>query len=191
MNFYMEIAKLRAARKLWATLIKENFQPKNAKSLLLRTHCQTSGWSLTEQVNINYYIGINVCLKNNLIHKPEVRVWMILITELCYVAPLGSIQQRDPHSDRGHGGCVRGDPVAAHQLFWWSSGFAHCEERSHRQEHPDHHPGRVRHSKSRRPLGGLAHDGVSHRWRLQHSFEGLSWGLMRHSLGFHPKQCIN
>ncbi|XP_010784587.1 methylmalonyl-CoA mutase, mitochondrial [Notothenia coriiceps] len=49
MNFYMEIAKLRAGRKLWATLIKENFQPKNTKSLLLRTHCQTSGWSLTEQ----------------------------------------------------------------------------------------------------------------------------------------------
>ncbi|XP_035000359.1 methylmalonyl-CoA mutase, mitochondrial [Hippoglossus stenolepis] len=49
MNFYMEIAKLRAARRLWATLIKDNFQPKNAKSLLLRTHCQTSGWSLTEQ----------------------------------------------------------------------------------------------------------------------------------------------
>lgn len=51
MNFYMEIAKLRAGRRLWATLIKENFQPKNPKSLLLRTHCQTSGWSLTEQVN--------------------------------------------------------------------------------------------------------------------------------------------
>lgn len=46
----MEIAKLRAARRLWATLIKENFQPENDKSLLLRTHCQTSGWSLTEQV---------------------------------------------------------------------------------------------------------------------------------------------
>lgn len=50
MNFYMEIAKLRAARRLWAELIKEKFQPKNSKSLLLRTHCQTSGWSLTEQV---------------------------------------------------------------------------------------------------------------------------------------------
>lgn len=49
MNFYMEIAKLRAARRLWATLIKEKFQPKNSKCLLLRTHCQTSGWSLTEQ----------------------------------------------------------------------------------------------------------------------------------------------
>uniref|UniRef100_A0AAQ4PTP1 Methylmalonyl-CoA mutase, mitochondrial n=1 Tax=Gasterosteus aculeatus aculeatus TaxID=481459 RepID=A0AAQ4PTP1_GASAC len=49
MNFYMEIAKLRAGRRLWATLIKDNFQPENAKSLLLRTHCQTSGWSLTEQ----------------------------------------------------------------------------------------------------------------------------------------------
>ncbi|KAJ3044787.1 hypothetical protein HDV00_000662 [Rhizophlyctis rosea] len=42
MNFYMEIAKLRAARRLWATLIKEKFEPKTAKSLLLRTHCQTS-----------------------------------------------------------------------------------------------------------------------------------------------------
>jgi len=49
MNFYMEIAKLRAARTLWAKLVQENFQPKNPKSLILRTHCQTSGWSLTEQ----------------------------------------------------------------------------------------------------------------------------------------------
>ncbi|XP_035278466.1 methylmalonyl-CoA mutase, mitochondrial [Anguilla anguilla] len=56
MNFYMEIAKLRAARKLWATLIKEKFQPKNSKSLLLRTHCQTSGWSLTEQDPYNNVI---------------------------------------------------------------------------------------------------------------------------------------
>jgi methylmalonyl-CoA mutase len=49
MNFYMEIAKLRAARKLWATLVKEKFNPKSSKSLMLRTHCQTSGYSLTEQ----------------------------------------------------------------------------------------------------------------------------------------------
>ncbi|KAK2727791.1 hypothetical protein QYM36_008322 [Artemia franciscana] len=49
MNFYMEIAKLRAARRLWADRVKHHFNPKNAKSLLLRTHCQTSGWSLTEQ----------------------------------------------------------------------------------------------------------------------------------------------
>ncbi|XP_028652238.1 methylmalonyl-CoA mutase, mitochondrial [Erpetoichthys calabaricus] len=56
MNFYMEIAKLRAARRLWANLIKEKFQPKNEKSLLLRTHCQTSGWSLTEQDPYNNII---------------------------------------------------------------------------------------------------------------------------------------
>lgn len=48
MNFYMEVAKLRAARLLWATLVKEKFNPKSEKSLMLRTHCQTSGWSLTE-----------------------------------------------------------------------------------------------------------------------------------------------
>ena len=49
MNFYMEIAKLRAARQVWAKLMKEKFDVKNPKSLLLRTHCQTSGYSLTEQ----------------------------------------------------------------------------------------------------------------------------------------------
>ena len=48
MNFFMEVAKLRAARLLWASLIKP-FNPKNEKSLALRTHCQTSGWSLTAQ----------------------------------------------------------------------------------------------------------------------------------------------
>ena len=48
MNYFMEIAKLRAGRILWAKLIKE-FNPKNKKSMSLRTHCQTSGWTLTEQ----------------------------------------------------------------------------------------------------------------------------------------------
>ena len=48
MNHYMEVAKLRAARLLWAKLVKQ-FNPKNPKSLSLRTHCQTSGWSLTAQ----------------------------------------------------------------------------------------------------------------------------------------------
>lgn len=48
MNFYMEIAKMRAGRLLWAKLVRE-FNPKSAKSMSLRTHCQTSGWSLTAQ----------------------------------------------------------------------------------------------------------------------------------------------
>lgn len=48
MNHFMEIAKMRAGRMLWAKLIQQ-FSPKNAKSMALRTHCQTSGWSLTEQ----------------------------------------------------------------------------------------------------------------------------------------------
>jgi len=48
MNQYNEIAKMRAARLLWAKIVKE-FNPQNPKSLALRTHCQTSGWSLTEQ----------------------------------------------------------------------------------------------------------------------------------------------
>ncbi len=49
MNYYMEIAKMRAARLLWASLVKKEFAPKNARSLSLRTHSQTSGWSLTAQ----------------------------------------------------------------------------------------------------------------------------------------------
>lgn len=48
MNYFQEIAKMRAARVVWAQMMKE-FNPKNSKSLILRTHCQTSGWSLTEQ----------------------------------------------------------------------------------------------------------------------------------------------
>ncbi|TIO75299.1 MAG: methylmalonyl-CoA mutase [Mesorhizobium sp.] len=49
MNFFMEVAKLRAARLLWSSLMKKNFSPKDDRSLSLRTHCQTSGWSLTAQ----------------------------------------------------------------------------------------------------------------------------------------------
>ncbi|KAK9812974.1 hypothetical protein WJX72_006753 [[Myrmecia] bisecta] len=60
MNFYMEIAKLRAARRLWATLVKDKFNPKNEKSLLLRTHCQTSGYSLTAQEPYNNIIRTSV-----------------------------------------------------------------------------------------------------------------------------------
>jgi methylmalonyl-CoA mutase len=52
MNHFMEIAKMRAARMLWAKLLKQ-FKPEDEKSLALRTHCQTSGWSLTEQDPFN------------------------------------------------------------------------------------------------------------------------------------------
>ena len=52
MDHFREIAKMRAARMLWAKLVKQ-FNPKNSKSLALRTHCQTSGWSLTEQDPFN------------------------------------------------------------------------------------------------------------------------------------------
>eukprot|EP01103_Thecamoeba_quadrilineata_P003127 TRINITY_DN12944_c0_g1_i1.p1 TRINITY_DN12944_c0_g1~~TRINITY_DN12944_c0_g1_i1.p1 ORF type:complete len:746 (-),score=217.32 TRINITY_DN12944_c0_g1_i1:93-2330(-) len=59
MNFFFEIAKLRAARKLWAELMKK-FEPKNASSLLLRTHCQTSGWSLTQQDPYNNVVRTTI-----------------------------------------------------------------------------------------------------------------------------------
>lgn len=56
MNFFMEVAKLRAARFLWSTLMLKNFAPKDERSLSLRTHCQTSGWSLTAQDPYNNII---------------------------------------------------------------------------------------------------------------------------------------
>lgn len=59
MNFYMEVAKLRAARGLWAQLIQK-FNPKSPKSMMLRTHCQTSGWSLTEQDPYNNVIRTTI-----------------------------------------------------------------------------------------------------------------------------------
>lgn len=55
MNHFMEIAKMRAARMLWAKIVNQ-FNPENPKSLTLRTHCQTSGWSLTEQDPFNNVI---------------------------------------------------------------------------------------------------------------------------------------
>jgi methylmalonyl-CoA mutase len=60
MSFYMEVAKLRAARLLWATLVKRHFNPKQQTSLMLRTHCQTSGASLTEQDPFNNIIRTTV-----------------------------------------------------------------------------------------------------------------------------------
>lgn len=59
MNFFMEIAKLRAARLLWSEMISQ-FNPQNQKSLALRTHCQTSGWSLTEQDPYNNVIRTTI-----------------------------------------------------------------------------------------------------------------------------------
>ncbi|MCB1499279.1 MAG: methylmalonyl-CoA mutase [Bauldia sp.] len=60
MNFFTEVAKLRAARLLWAKLIKERFAPSDEKSLMLRAHCQTSGWSLAAQDVFNNVIRTTV-----------------------------------------------------------------------------------------------------------------------------------
>jgi methylmalonyl-CoA mutase len=60
MNFYVEVAKLRAARLLWATLMRKHFAPKKAESLMLRTHCQTSGASLTSRDPYNNVIRTTI-----------------------------------------------------------------------------------------------------------------------------------
>jgi len=59
MNFYLEVAKMRAARLLWCRIMK-GFEAKNPKSLMLRTHCQTSGWSLTEQDPYNNVVRTTI-----------------------------------------------------------------------------------------------------------------------------------
>ncbi len=59
MNFYLEIAKMRAARLLWCRIMKD-FGAQNPKSLMLRTHCQTSGWSLTEQDPYNNIVRTTI-----------------------------------------------------------------------------------------------------------------------------------
>jgi methylmalonyl-CoA mutase len=59
MNFYLEVAKMRAGRLLWWRIMKA-FEPKNPKSLMLRTHCQTSGWSLTEQDPYNNVVRTTI-----------------------------------------------------------------------------------------------------------------------------------
>ena len=60
MDFFMEVAKLRAARRLWATLMKKHFDPQDDRSLALRTHCQTSGVSLTEQDPYNNVVRTTI-----------------------------------------------------------------------------------------------------------------------------------
>ncbi len=60
MNFFMEVAKLRAARVLWSTMMKKHFDPKKESSLLLRTHCQTSGWSLAAQDPYNNIVRTTI-----------------------------------------------------------------------------------------------------------------------------------
>jgi methylmalonyl-CoA mutase len=60
MNFFMEVAKLRGARLLWATLMEENFSPRDQRSLMLRTHCQTSGVSLTANDPYNNIVRTTV-----------------------------------------------------------------------------------------------------------------------------------
>ncbi|MBB6251182.1 methylmalonyl-CoA mutase [Nitrospirillum iridis] len=60
MNFFMEVAKLRAARLLWAKLMKKHFDPQDPRSLALRTHCQTSGVSLTEQDPYNNVVRTTI-----------------------------------------------------------------------------------------------------------------------------------
>jgi len=60
MNFFMEVAKLRAARLLWAKLMKERFAPADQRSLMLRTHCQTSGWSLAAHDPFNNVVRTTI-----------------------------------------------------------------------------------------------------------------------------------
>ena len=79
MNFYMEVAKLRAARRLWADLVQERFSPKQPKSTMLRTHCQTSGWSLTEQVAFSTKTSFTTLFRilSTTLYVPLLKPWLL------------------------------------------------------------------------------------------------------------------
>ena len=89
MNFFMEVAKLRAARLLWAELIEKEFAPSNPQSLMLRTHCQTSGVSLTSQDPYNNIIRTTIEAMaavlgepNHCIPIPLMRPWRFRLLSL-------------------------------------------------------------------------------------------------------------
>lgn len=146
MNLYMEVAKMRAARRLWAHLMKEKMGAKLPKSMLLRAHSQTSGWSLTEQVQ-------NMVLQGPA-HRSKLTVERIAIaiissyvlqlfikeidtneTQKYVFAPFSpvfasciiiimlfpyTISMEDPycaHMCGSHGSCVWWHTVPAYQLF--------------------------------------------------------------------------
>ena len=67
---FQKIAKLRAARRLWSTLVEKHFQPNDPRSLLLRTHCQTSGYTLTEQQPLNNVIRTTLTLHSMNVRLP-------------------------------------------------------------------------------------------------------------------------
>eukprot|EP01052_Picozoa_sp_SAG31_P013324 SAG31_NODE_799_length_12017_cov_5.478436_10_plen_144_part_00 len=106
MNFYMEVAKLRAARQLWAELVQKNFAPSNQKSLLLRTHCQTSGYSLTEQQP-----------HNNVVRTTVEAVRQYFITHFIDQTSFASVGAYLPmrNVDAADGSCPWGHAESAHQ----------------------------------------------------------------------------
>src|SRR5690606_31000362 len=81
MNFFMEVAKLRAARLLWAKLVKQ-FEPRNPKSLSLRTHCQTSGWSLTAQDVYNNVVGRERPSGGLAVRAQAQRLWVARVEQI-------------------------------------------------------------------------------------------------------------
>lgn len=90
----MEIAKLRAARQVWAKLMKEKFDVKNQKSLLLRTHCQTSGYSLTEQDPYNNIVRTAVEAMSAIMGGTQVRhVCMCILFDRRYFFELSIASQ--------------------------------------------------------------------------------------------------
>jgi methylmalonyl-CoA mutase len=161
LNFYTEIAKMRAARKLWAELVRDKFEPKNPKSLLLRTHCQTSGYSLTEAQPMNNIIRTTI---------------------EAMAAVQGGTQSLHTNSyDEAVGKCLFSfvfsfhcRPLVSDIMSDLLFHIHRTPNRSIRTCRPNYatHPSRGNwNMRCCRPMGWKLHDGISHRRNLRKGHE--------------------
>src|SRR4028118_1461484 len=135
MNLFMEVAKLRAARTLWARIMTQ-LGAQSEKSKLLRTHCQTSGVSLTEQDPHNNVVRTTIEARAAGRGAAPPRRGRARRRPADGARP---VQQRRPHDDRGARRGARRDAVAAHQQLRRSDGAANrflCSDRAQHAAHP-------------------------------------------------------
>jgi methylmalonyl-CoA mutase len=152
MQFYMEVAKMRAARKMWAQIVKDKFGAKNEKSLLLRAHCQTSGYSLTEQDPYNNVVRTSIEAMAAVMGGTQVRrvcaflrVALVLLFAHSFVCTFFLLHAVAPH-ERLRRGARTPDAVLG----------------AHRAQHAARAPGGDGHHGCRRSVGRELHDGGAH-----------------------------
>ncbi len=151
-----QIAKLRAARRLWSTLVEKHFQPKDSRSLLLRTHCQTSGYTLTEQQVSSLFYKFQCSSCSSLVSDQKTHLGK-------FFRRFQASQQHSPDHDRS----PRRDPgwhtKLAHEQLRRGHRPANSSNRSSCAEHAADFTGRGWCVRGGRPLGRILHDGEPNR----------------------------